>query len=483
MILEEDGKSTTTKAYTNAKISKRGSHDPILPIRSFNYNHNIGHTDNLVNNLQVNVENSNPDIPEQDELDQMNQQLQQQNQPAQLLHSNHNPLPQNTKGTTMNPTENLQISNLEPKEKELKQIEVRDNYLKYLNYIDNTSQVKFCPKKVETLIVKVNRRDLLSLLSNSKEELISTSTGYDSDDEEKLKNHVKSIILNIDGNENSHKALNLLTTKILTPSLYSKFQVIGSYIYDEKNDGNYNFANRKDTVIEVNTTRLTATEVKNIFVIEEKRELDPEFIRDKDATEFNQTVSLAHDNKADYLVSAYTSLKGPLGSNKVQDENLDNLLLTSSIPVMLLKEFHGRFDTVKGQKRRGYRWFILLDHSYINCFKAFTAFSEFIDKKNDHVHAYGAYPSYITYDVYQKQFTEYCQHYGFLSYSYESEAYVKKVSKVVLDKVNYESEEGYDYIVFYNNCDRHFAQKQDSESWKILKKTHANICFINNLCV
>jgi hypothetical protein len=157
--------------------------------------------------------------------------------------------------------------------------------------------------------------------------------------------------------------------------------------------------------------------------------------------------------------------------NSYQLDNCKSLLGKCKLPTIVMKEFGIR----KEKKRKGYNWFILLDHSYINCFKAFITFANLIDKKNDFVYAFGSYPSYITFDVYQKQFTEYCEENNILNYSYESDSYVKRVSNVILEKINY-STTHFDYLVFYNNID-----EDNSESLKILTKTQANICFINNI--
>ena len=106
-----------------------------------------------------------------------------------------------------------------------------------------------------------------------------------------------------------------------------------------------------------------------------------------------------------------------------------------------------------------------------------------IDKENDFIYGFGSYPSYITFDVYKKQFSEFCEENGFLNYAYESDSYVKKISNVVLDKVNY-SNTHYDFVILYNNIDRHSRDMQSSgtsESLKIVKKAQANVCFINNI--
>lgn len=291
----------------------------------------------------------------------------------------------------------------------------------------------------------------------------------------------KLIIFNIDGNVEVNQALKFLDGEILTKKMYSNYYLTGMYIYNEEKDSEYNFANKKETVITLVTSKLAGMEISNSLVIEEQRPQDSNYISENSMTEFSQVLNFSIENKANFLISAFSSLKGPLMSYSTLDKNLNNLLITANIPIILLKEYKEK-KSDKSSKKKGFSWFVLLDHSYINCFKAFTTFAELIDKEKDSIYAFGAYPSFITFDVYHKQFTEFCEHKGFKNYSYESESNVKSVSKLVLEKINYENA-NYDYLVFYNNCDRHFSQKSNSESWKLVKKTQANLCFINNLVV
>lgn len=270
----------------------------------------------------------------------------------------------------------------------------------------------------------------------------------------------------VSGNQSSESSFNLITQEYFRDA--SCFQILGIYICDEKNNSNFNYANAKETVLSLYSSKFIGTEHLNNFIYDLK------------VTEsgFDEALYLATGNKSDFFAIGYDSLKGPTGYNKYQEMNIDILLSRSAIPIMLIKENTPR----KAKKNKGYNWFILFDHSYINCFKAFITFSELIDKENDFVFGFGSYPSYITFDVYQKQFIEFCEENGIQNYAYESDSYVKKVSEAALERVNY-STTHYDFIVFYNNADRHSKDKENSQSLRILRKAQANVCFINNIYI
>lgn len=270
----------------------------------------------------------------------------------------------------------------------------------------------------------------------------------------------------VSGDTSSESGFNLITQEYFKDA--STFQILGIYICDEKNNINFNFANAKKTVLSLYSSKFIGTEHINNFIYDLK----------VTETGFDEALYLATGNKSDFFAIGYNSLKGPTGYNKYQELNLDILLSRSAIPIILMKENVAR----KAKKNKGYNWFILFDHSYINCFKAFVTFAELIDKENDFVFGFGSYPSYITFDVYQKQFIEYCEENGIQNYAYESDSYVKKVSDATLERVNY-STTHYDFLVFYNNVDRHIKDKENSQSQRLLRKAQANICFINNIYI
>lgn len=457
MILEDDEKSLDTKAFTNVvyptedlsrKFNNQVSIKSNIPSEEIHENSNEEEV-KKINTVLNQVNNNNPLVPVNKEcLDEL-LDAQDDNTGVVL----EKPSIKNIFGSPQD--DNTDLTK-------------KEEYQAFINYHFETFLVKFDQEKKENFLTAIEDRSKVrkQLEINPKKRLL---------------------VLYVDGNKDSETLLKHLDTEIIAKGSSCNYFLLANYIYDADKDNDYNFANKKDTVLTVYSAKLTGLILANEFVIEQKRPFEKMFMNDYEGTEFNQVFSLATSNKASFLVSSFNSLKGPLGANSVLDKNLHNLLLSSKVPVMLFKEFYQRESSSNSSnkdksRKGGFNWFVLLDNTYINCFKALTTFAEFIDKDRDYIHAFGAYPSYITYDVFQKQFTEFCQYNNFKNYSYESGSYVKSVADLVFEKVNYEPN-NFDFLVFYNNSERHFVKKEDSESWKILKKTQANICFINNLFI
>lgn len=280
--------------------------------------------------------------------------------------------------------------------------------------------------------------------------------------------NIKLITYLVSGSPNGIKALKILGNSLISLNP-SNYKILAIYIEDnsESTKLKLNFNNIKENVLEsFSTTLNTIPSYANLIVDTKCTQTGYE--------EYNY-LSLA--NKSSFNVLCLDSLKGPLLRSIYLTKTKDFLLSNSKIPNILLKEYN-----IRGSKNKGYNWFILLDHTYINSFKAFITFSEFIDKNNDFIYAFGSYPSYITYDVLQKQFIEYCEDNNYKNYAYESESYVKNISKKVIEKVNFESTY-FDFVVFYNNSDKYKAEKENNEYYKIVDKVCANLCFINNLYI
>lgn len=433
-MLQEDSKSITTNAFTNFKDEDR---------------HNFAQQ----NTITV-INNANDEYNNQEDLNKDYQN----NEDVDLLRNNLSIPEQKEEGNGDEKDNNLQIQESES-EGNVANKTVKEDYKKYLDYKYQTDLVSFCKDKKEDIFIQIESR------KNLREELA-------------IHNDKRIIFVNINGNEDTLNTINIINSNYLrNKQKVDKYFIIGNYIYNTPENKDYNFSNQKKSVISLYSSKIYGLESSSAFIIEEKKLHGEEFSSPYEGTEFSQVMSMAYENNARFLITSYNSLKGPFMAYNVLHKNLHNLLLSSRVPNIILKEFVDRKDNKKNVG--GYNWFILFDHSYINCFKAFTTFVDLIDKEKDHVFGFAAYPSFITYDIYEKQFNEYCQHHGFKKYSYESQSYVKSVASVLMEKVNYESS-FYDYLVFYNNCDRHAVKKEDSESWKIVNKIQANICFINN---
>ncbi len=169
----------------------------------------------------------------------------------------------------------------------------------------------------------------------------------------------------ITGDQSSSKSIKLCSNDIF--SNCKKIKYIGIYVQDIPNDHLFNYSNIRETVISNYITQLITIPKETHFLIDNKIT----------ETGLEEALYLAQGNKSNMFVLGYNSLKGPLGFNKNQSENLDFLLSKSKIPIMIMKEFNTR----KEKKTQGFNWFILFDHSYINCFKAFVTFSHLIVKK------------------------------------------------------------------------------------------------------
>lgn len=368
----------------------------------------------------------------------------------------------------------------------------KEKYINSLNIVDKTYIVLSDKKNLSISEVKLEDRKSLRRHFKRLED-----DDYYSDEEKdnfseiinssytKNQNRTKKkiVCLNINGHKDSEKIFQIFANEMLTNNSDRKYNLCGFYVFDNLKDDEFNYSNKKISIVDFYSTKFLQIPYKNIFIIEEKRNLNE--MLDNEKTEFNQLLGFSKENGVHFIATSFNSLKGPFVSTQELNNNLHTILLTLKTPIIIFKEFNSRLhkDEKKNEiVKKGYNWFILLDNSFINCFKAFTTFAEFIDKDYDNVYGVGVYNSYITFDIYKKQFSDFCQGKGYKNYKYESFEYVKKIDLFVFDKINYQDER-YDFLVMYNNVERYYVGKENSDSWKIIKKAQTNVCLINNLFV
>lgn len=366
------------------------------------------------------------------------------------------------------------INTLNDEQDDVNIVDITKTIIKTTNLEDNQEENDIVQPKTYELILKLQTADIqkVEIVDKTKYKLAPPTPkiinpsiiNIEIKNETKEENNEFStlICLNIDGHKQSELSIKLSTE--LFDYLSSKLLAI--YISNEKIDNTLNYANKMENVIELNLSRFSNIPFASHFIVEDKY-LD-EFI--------GQSLELARLNQADYFITGYNSLKGPLFSSKALSRNLWYLLSHCTIPTIICKEFQQR----KKKKSGGYSWLVIFDDTYVNCFKAFTVFSKLINPTLDTVHGYGIFPSFITYDNYKRNFSEFCDLHSFNDYSYESETHVKDVANLIIDKVNH-GVQYYDFVVMYNNINRYMSQGESSVSERIIRRSMANICFINSI--
>lgn len=292
--------------------------------------------------------------------------------------------------------------------------------------------------------------------------------------EEFLKENGLLFSLSVDGSEHTKFAFDILINEFIQGN---KLELV--YIYNSKQDSEYNYRNRKETV-----TSLYETLILTKFTPERALFIPQDYNRNYDHP-VEQVNRVSHKNKSKFLFLGYNGLKGPRCDNKELAKGVDYLLRESRMPTVLIKE-----GNLRGQNRprfekdfKGYKWLFVFDRSNSDCHYIINIFSSLLDIDKDYVHGLTLLPSYMSYDDVRKNFFSQLTSYGFKEnqLGYHKEEYTRNPSKFVTTFVNDGEEHHFDFVVFYNNPEKHKVEKENSEAAKVIKQCSANICFVNGI--
>lgn len=269
--------------------------------------------------------------------------------------------------------------------------------------------------------------------------------------------------ISLDGSTHADSAFDVVTQEFArTPS-----RLIAMYVFNSKLNDQFNYANKKENVLEKYSDKISRSK-KDVNLILEDRNLQyPHAL--------SQINKLAETVKANYLVAGYYGIKGPKAENAELTKGVNYLLSSCYIPTIVIKDITLRKDK---KLEKGYNWLFVFDRQYMNPIRCLRAFLPLIDKENDLVYGLTLNEEFSTirnHDVKSDFMTE-IESGGIVNYQYEEATYQRNVSSVLAERINFGSIL-FDFLVFYNNSNKHKLDGNNSESAKIVKDCNCSICF------
>jgi len=266
----------------------------------------------------------------------------------------------------------------------------------------------------------------------------------------------------VDGSPHSDYMFDVVTENFLKK--FSKLLCV--HIFNSNIDTILNYSNKKSTVLEKYANNIARLKDQAHFVTEDKV---------SQTHVLEQVLRHCVSYQANYLICGYSGLKGPRGDNRELTEGIHFLLSVCRTPTIIIKEKGNRIDG------EGYKWLLVLDRQWTNCFRAFNAFAPLFNASLDTVNCLAFYPSALPkVEDLKTQFEAGCDRYSLMNSSYEGIAYSKRsVGVLAAEKVNF-GEERYDFIIFYNNSGHYKENPEISDGAYLIERTKSNICFLNN---
>ena len=278
------------------------------------------------------------------------------------------------------------------------------------------------------------------------------------------------VCLSIDGSQQSKDAFEIILTEFL-PYIHNSV-LICPHIYNNPLDEKTNWRYQKSNVIEYFRTRLTTSLADYLGYL---------IIQDRDSNkvhEIEQVYKISEMNECKYFFCGYEGLREQSLKPERIDVGIEYLLAESKIPTFIMKD-----NKKRGNKNKGYQWLLLMDRNVSDSYLVIDLFLPFIDKKVDRIYGLTLMPETTTNDEYmKKKFYEKMQELNFKEkeqFNYSFLQYKEHPSKVLVDFVNHNTEQFFDFVVFLNNPMKSKSQKRECETFKYAKQLFANIAFCN----
>ena len=279
------------------------------------------------------------------------------------------------------------------------------------------------------------------------------------------------LCLSIDGSQSSKDAFEIILTEFL-PYIHDSVMIC-PHIYNNTEDEKFNWRFQKANVLEYYKTRLTTklADYQGYLIIQ-----------DKDTSkmhEIEQAYKIAEMNQCKYFFCGYEGLREQALKPTRIDVGIEYLLGESKIPVFVMKD-----NKKRGNKNKGFQWLLVMDKNNSDCYRVLDLFLPLVDKKVDKIYGLTLLPEYIKSDEdVRKKFYEKMEELNFKEkeqFEYSLKQYKDNNSSVVLvDFVNHNNEQFFDFVIFLNNPMKFRTQKKDCETFKYVKLLYANIGFCN----
>ena len=337
----------------------------------------------------------------------------------------------------------------------------------------NLKTVEF--SKLEEIKKNITETIQENLLDNKTEQIIDNETERIKEKEKHCQEILReeneipkktfeeiNFCISVDGSQHSEQAFEIVTEDLMKK--HDKLIII--HIYNTQMDERYNYANKKETVIENYSSKLLRYEKSNVSFFHEDRvsKIHP----------LEQVNRICTNNKATYLICGYYGIKGPRGDNKELSKGLDYLLNYSTIPTIFIKEKTLRINKPDKQ----FKWLFVFDREYTYCYSILTKFLPLVDKEKDKVSGLTLIPSWVNNDTIKKDFMDDMEKYKIKNFEYDQKEYFKNPSNMVNTRVNF-GNELYDFVVFYNCPEKHKDEGISIDVLNILTKCCSNICYVN----
>ena len=278
------------------------------------------------------------------------------------------------------------------------------------------------------------------------------------------------LCLSIDGSQTSKDAFEIILTEFL-PYIHNSV-LICPHIYNGDQDEKFNWRFQKANVLEYYKTRLTTSlaDYQGYLIIQDRDE--------NKMHEIEQSYKIAEMNECKYFFCGYEGLREQALKKARIDVGIEYLLGESKIPVIIMKD-----NKKRGNKNKGYHWLLIMDKSNSDCYRVLDLFLPLIDKENDKIFGLTLMPHFVQNDAdVKKHFYDKMSELNFkekIQFDYAAKQYNTDPIKILIEFVNHNSEQFFDFVIFLNNPMKFKAQKQECDTFKYVKLLYANIGFCN----
>ena len=278
------------------------------------------------------------------------------------------------------------------------------------------------------------------------------------------------LCLSVDGSQTSKDAFEIILTEFL-PYIHNSV-LICPHIYNGDQDEKFNWRFQKANVLEYYKTRLTTSlaDYQGYLIIQDRDE--------NKMHEIEQSYKIAEMNECKYFFCGYEGLREQALKKARIDVGIEYLLGESKIPVIIMKD-----NKKRGNKNKGYHWLLIMDKSNSDCYRVLDLFLPLIDKENDKIFGLTLMPHFVQNDAdVKKHFYDKMSELNFkekIQFDYVAKQYNTDPIKILIEFVNHNSEQFFDFVIFLNNPMKFKAQKQECDTFKYVKLLYANIGFCN----
>jgi len=286
----------------------------------------------------------------------------------------------------------------------------------------------------------------------------------------RLSKEENMVCLSIDGSQTSKDAFEIILTEFL-PYLHNSVLVC-PHIYNNPLDEKFNWRYQKSNVIEHFKTRLTTSlpDYQGYLIIQD---------RDSNKVhEIEQVYKISEMNECKYFFCGYEGLREQSLQPVRIDVGVEYLLGESKIPTFIMKD-----NKKRGNKNKGFQWLLVMDRNVSDSYRVIDLFLPLIDRSVDKIYGLTLMSEYTTNDDDMKRhFYDKMKELNLKEkeqFDYSALQYKDHPSTVLVDFVNHNTEQFFDFVVFLNNPMKFKSQKQECETFKYVKQLFANIAFCN----